>query len=152
MLPKFLFAAAAFALNSAGGCASVAEDKPDYSKPPKSIGAALGAPPGNVTKTVEALKWLAPQGGETFCLEGEYPLMWTGGGSDVVQFSLIRMDIWTVVPGAPEGVFDNIGRGSWTIATSVQPGDYQMYVERGDRTDWRYSETFKIKNCDCLSK
>ena len=149
---KTLTAAAAFFIAGAGGCMSLAGEGPDYARLPTSDGAALGAPPGNEAKTADPLRWLTPQGGETFCLDGAYPLMWTGGGDDLVQFALIRMDIWTVVPGAPEGDFENDGRETWTIPHYVKPGDYEMYAQRKDRTDWRYSATFEVKDCGCPVK
>lgn len=152
MTTKVISAFVAFFFMCAGGCASYAGEGPDYAQPPKSDGPALGAPPGNEAKIVDPLRWLTPQGGETFCLEGAYPLMWTGGGDDLVQFLLIRMDIWTVVPGAPAGDFDNDGRETWTVPDYVKPGDYEMYVQREDRTDWRYSATFAVKDCGCPVK
>ena len=152
MAIKLHLSAAAFFIAGASACASYAGDGPDYSKPPKLAGAALGAPPGNEAKASEPLRWLTPQGGETFCLDGAYPLMWMGGGGDLVQFSLIRMDIWTVVAGAPEGDFENDGRETWTIPRYVKPGEYEMYVQRKDRTDWRYGATFEIKDCGCSAQ
>mgnify|MGYP000179711181 CR=1 FL=1 len=148
MVSKSLCAGAAFVLAAGSLCPSLAGEGADRTDLPAE-GAAPGAPPGNDAISVDPLRWLTPQGGETLCLEGAYPLMWTGGDDDRVRFSLIRMDIFTVVPGAPEGDFDNDGRDTWMIPATVKPGEYSMYIERVDRTDWRYSAAFEVKDCGC---
>ncbi len=125
-----------------------ASEPKNRTQPPQSKGFKLKGP--TAQKSFEgALRWEAPQGGETFCLWGSYPLIWTGGGSGTVLFQLIDYDQWRVVDGGPEGVFDNTGKLTWQIPSSVEPGDYLMYVQREDGTDWRYSGTFRIKNCGC---
>ncbi len=135
------------------GCSTFAEaPPPDYSIAPKSAGDPLGAPqaPAGIS---DGLYWRAPQGGETFIAGETYPLVWTGGDSSArVGFSLVRMDIWTVVPGAPAGEFANDGMESWTIPANLAPGDYEMVVGAIDRTDWRYSATFTVIVCGCTAK
>lgn len=125
-----------------------ASEPKDRTKPPQSKGLKLKGP--QVRQSYEgALRWEAPQGGETFCLWGSYPLIWTGGGSGTVFFSLIDHDQWRVVDGGPEGVYNNTGKLTWQIPSNVEPGDYQMYVQREDGVDWRYSAVFRIKDCGC---
>ena len=150
-MTQFKILAAIACATALSGCltTSPTRPEPDRSLPPYADGILLGAPPGP-EGFVDGLRWTAPQGGEIFCKGGAYPLIWRNGVEGrQVAFSLIRMDRWTVVPGAPKGEFENTRQITWTIPDDVQPGDYQMYITGADYPDWRYSQTFTIKDCDC---
>lgn len=97
-------------------------------------------------------RWVAPAGGERICRGRPFILRWVGGEeSSAVQFSLIDVKSFTVVPGAPDGVLNNVGAARWNVEASIAPGDYQMFIINPERTNWRYSETFAVADCpsDC---
>ena len=136
------------ALLAAIAAPAEAGDPKDRTVAPKADKIRIKAPDSG-RKLDDALFWSAPQGDEVFCHSASYPLIWKGGGDGAVFFYLIDSAQWRVVDGGPQGNFDNSGKLSWKVPSHIPPGDYQLYIQRVDGVDWKYSGIFKISACGC---
>jgi hypothetical protein len=100
----------------------------------------------------ETFQILNPFGGENYVIGSHVAIYWTGGnaGSEKVNIQLIDVPLWRVCNTVTLAA-DTTGplrAFHWIIPddpTDIDPThDFQIYVENVARTNWHYSDPFKI--------
>ena len=114
-----------------------------------------GIPHPEVTPALPAettFQIVNPFGGEIYAFGSHVAIYWTGGseGPEDVNIQLIDVQHWRVCHSVALALSATppLRAYHWVIPddpTDIDPAhDYQIYVENAGRTNWRYSDSFKI--------
>ena len=93
-----------------------------------------------------------PFGGEVYVVGSHVAIYWTGGreAPEKVNIQLIDVQLWRVCHNVTLAFESSppLRAYHWIIPddqTDIDPThDYQIYIENVERTNWHYSDSFKI--------
>ena len=93
--------------------------------------------------------FINPIGGESLMEGLPFTITWVGGNvNDTIRLSLVDVNAWTVELHIAQSI-PNSGSYNWFVAVDeFGCGEKQIYIGDIPSTQWKYSSTFSIIDCD----
>ena len=93
--------------------------------------------------------FINPIGGESLMKGLPFTITWVGGNvNDTIRLSLVDVDAWTVELHIAQSI-PNSGSYNWFVSVDeFGCGEKQIYIGDVPSTQWKYSSTFSIIDCE----